>query len=215
MHVKEPELVEKVGLDAAVFLRFLRMLRWLFTGIAALTCGVLIPINVTYNLKNVKSEDRDVLSMLTIRDVQDKILFAHVVVTYLVSFGTMATVWWHWKAVIRLRKQWFRSPEYVQSFYARTLMLLDVPKRMQSDEGIRAIFDSVNAPYPTTSVHVGRHVGKLPELIEYHNDTVRELEKALVKYLKDGKIGKKRPTIKTGGFMCCGGEEKDAIDFYT
>lgn len=191
------------------------MLRWLFTGIAVLTCGVLVPINVTYNLKNVNSDDRDILSMLTIRDVHDKILFAHVTVTYLVSFMTMGTVWWHWKEVIRLRKQWFRSPEYVQSFYARTLMLMDVPKKMQSDEGIRAIFDSVNAPYPTTSVHVGRHVGKLPELIEYHNDTVRELESALVKYLKDGKIGKKRPTVRLGGFGCCGGEEKDAIDYYT
>ncbi|KAK7676754.1 hypothetical protein QCA50_020277 [Cerrena zonata] len=215
IHTKEPELVEKVGLDAAVFLRFLRMLRWLFTGIAVLTCGVLLPINITYNLKHVDKDSRDVLSMLTIRDVETRILFAHVTVTYLVSFLTMACVWWNWKQVIRLRKQWFRSPEYVQSFYARTLMLMDVPKRMQSDEGIRAIFDSVNAPYPTTSVHVGRQVGKLPELIEYHNDTVRELERALVKYLKDGKIGKKRPTIRVGGTGCCGGEEKDAIDYYT
>ena len=61
--------MDKVGLDAVTFLRFLRMMRWLFTGIAVLGCGILIPINVYYNLKHVDKEGRDILSMLTIRDV--------------------------------------------------------------------------------------------------------------------------------------------------
>lgn len=215
LHTKEPELIDKIGLDAAIFLRFLRLCRWLFTAIAALTCAVLIPINVVYNLKEVPSDSRDALSMLTIRDVQGSLLFAHVGVTYAITFVVMIFVYMHWKEVVRLRKEWFRSPEYIQSFYARTLMVTDVPRKLQSDEGIRAIFESVQVPYPTTSVHIGRKVGRLPELIEYHNDAVRDLEAVLVKYLKGGKIGKKRPTITVGGFMGMGGEKKDAIDYYT
>ena len=43
---------------------------------------------------------------------------------------------------------------------------------------------------------------------------VKELEAVLVKYLKDGKIGKKRPTKRLGGFMCFGGQTVDAIDYY-
>lgn len=215
LHTKEPVLVDKIGLDAAIFLRFLRMMRLLFTVIALLTCAVLMPVNVTFNLKNVKSEDRDVLSFLTIRDVSGDILFVHVAMTYIITFAVLGFVWLNWRQVVLLRKQWFRSPEYVQSFYARTLMINQVPKKHQSDEGIRAIFESVHAPYPTTSVHIGRHVGKLPELIEYHNEGVKELEAVLVKYLKDGKIAKERPTIRIGGFMCCGGKVYDAIDFYT
>ena len=78
--------MDKVGLDAVTFLRFLRMMRWLFTGIAVLGCGILIPINVYYNLKHVDKEGRDILSMLTIRDVSGNILFAHVAVTYLITF---------------------------------------------------------------------------------------------------------------------------------
>lgn len=86
-------------------------------------------------------------------------------------------------------------------------------------------------PYPTTAVHIGRKVGKLPELVEYHNDTVRELETYLVRYLKGGRIAKKRPTITKGGACGCGGQKnvsarrcaaypsltscQDAIDFYT
>ena len=84
-----------------------------------------------------------------------------------------------------------------------------------NDEGLKAIFESVKVPYPTTSVHIGRKVGKLPELIELHNDTVRQLEEYLVRYLKGGKIGKKRPTIRIGGFMGMGGKKLDAIDYYS
>jgi calcium permeable stress-gated cation channel len=56
-----------------------------------------------------------------------------------------------------------------------------VPKQFQSDEGLRMIFESLQVPYPTTVMHIGRKVGKLPELIEYHNTTVRVLEQVLVR----------------------------------
>lgn len=198
-----------------MFLRFLRMLRLMFTSVALLTCATLIPADIVYNLRHVNSKDRDALSMLTIRDVKDATLFAHVAVSYFITAIVLYFMYANWVQVIKLRQQWFRSPEYVESFYARTLMITGVPKQLQSDDGIRAIFQSIQVPYPTTSVHIGRRVGRLYELIEYHNNTVKELEQVLVKYLKGGKIGKKRPTIRLRGFMCCGGEVRDAIDFYT
>ncbi|TDL23029.1 DUF221-domain-containing protein [Rickenella mellea] len=215
IHVKEPELLDKVGLDAVAFLRFLRLCRWLFTSIAAVACGILLPINLIYNLRNVDIKNRDVLSMLTIRDVSGLLLYAHVAGSYVITLLVMVFVWFHWKAMLHLRHSWFRSPEYVDSFYARTLMVLHVPKKYQSDGGLRAIFDSVQMPYPTTSVHIGHRVGRLPELIEYHNDAVRELEEILVRYLKGGRIGKARPTLRRGGFLGIGGQKVDAIDFYT
>ncbi|KAL0570955.1 hypothetical protein V5O48_011012 [Marasmius crinis-equi] len=215
VRTKEPELLDKVGLDAVTFLRFNRLMRWLFTGISILTCGILIPINITYNLKNVDSKQRDLLSMMTIRDVGGNILYTHVVVTYLITFLIIGVVYYHWKKVIALRLAWFRSPEYMQSFYARTLAVTDVPRKLQSDQGLREIFASVQMPYPTTSVHIGRRVGRLPELIDFHNDTVRELEQYLVRYLKGGRLGKKRPTIRVGGTCGMGGTKRDAIDYYT
>lgn len=191
------------------------MIRWLFTAIAIIACGCLIPVNVVYNLKNVSSEERDFLSMLTLRDLTGTVLFVHVAASYVFAFLVMFFVWVNWKRMIQLRLKWFRSPEYMQSFYARTLMVQKVPKKYQSDEGIRNILETVQVPYPATSVHVGRRVGRLPELIEFHNDAVRELEKVLVRYLKGGKIAEKRPTLRKGGFMGIGGTKYDAIDFYT
>lgn len=215
IHTKEPVLLDKVGLDAVAFLRFLRMLRWMFTILALGACGILLPINLVYNLKKVDSKDRDVLSMLTLRDLTGPVLFVHVAATYIFTFIILALCWINWKRMIELRLTWFRSPEYINSFYARTLMIQKVPKKYQTDEGIRSILETVQVPYPATSVHIGRRVGRLPELIEFHNQAVRELEQVLVTYLKGGKIGKKRPTVSRGGFLGIGGKKYDAIDFYT
>ncbi|EGO00856.1 hypothetical protein SERLA73DRAFT_50768, partial [Serpula lacrymans var. lacrymans S7.3] len=214
-NTREPELVQKLGLDAATFLRFTRMIRYLFSIIAFLACAILIPVDVTYNLAHVDPANRDVLSILTIRDLQGSTLFAHVALSYVITAAVMYFVWKNWKEMLALRHEWFRSPEYIDSFYARTLAITRVPRSYQSDEGIRAIFESVQVPYPTTSVNIGRRVGKLPELIEYHNTAVKELEQVLVTYLKGGHIAKERPTIRIGGWCGMGGVKKDSIDFYT
>ncbi|KAF8520851.1 DUF221-domain-containing protein [Gautieria morchelliformis] len=215
IHSKEPYLLDKIGLDAVVFLRFLRLLRWLFLAVAILTCAVLIPINVSYNLAHVSQDRRDILSMLTIRDVQGNVLFAHIAAEYVITGLVMFLVFINWRTMVRLRHMYYRSPEYTQSFYARTLIVHRVPKALQSDQGLKSLFASLSIPYPATSVHIARRVGRLPELIKYHNDAVRDLEAVLVRYLKDGKADHKRPTVTVGGFLGMGGTKKDAIDFYT
>lgn len=93
-------------------------------------------------------------------------------------------------------------------------MVLKVPRKLQSDQGLQSLFDSLRIPYPATAVHIGRKVGQLPDLVEYHNQAVRDLEQVLVTYLKDGEVGKKRPVITQGGFWGMGGKKVDAIDFY-
>ncbi len=163
----------------------------------------------------VDSRQTDILSILTIRDVKGSSLYATIAVSYLITALVIILVYIYWRKMVQLRKDWFRSPEYQNSFYARTLSITHVPKKLQSDKGINSILDTVKMPYPATAVHISRQVGVLPELIKYHNQTVRELEAILVKYLKSGKVGSKRPTIRVGGCCGIGGARKDAIEFYT
>ncbi|KZT53055.1 DUF221-domain-containing protein [Calocera cornea HHB12733] len=209
----EDALMHLIGLDAVAYLRFGRMLRYIFIIIAALLCAVLIPVNVVYTKKN--TTNYNTLSMLTIGSVSGNILYVHVGMTYLITFIILGFVYMNWRRMVYLRRQFFNSPEYLESFYARTLMIRHVPPEYQSDRGIQAIFQSLQAPYPTSDVYIGRRVGNLPELVEYHNDTVRELEHKLVSYLKGGRVAKKRPTIRIGAKAGCGGEVVDAIDYYT
>lgn len=213
LHTKEPELVDKLGLDAATFLRFLHMMRWLFTAIAVLGAASLIPLDLWFNL-HYHVESTDILSKISIRDVTGNTLYAHLIASYVFTIIVMGFVFVHWRAMLHLRKAWFRSPDYLESFHARTLIVTRVPKDLQSDAEIEKVFQSVRVPYPTTAVHVGRSVGSLSLIIEEHNNIVRKLEGYLVSYLKDGKIRKKRPTIRLGGFMGMGGNKVDAINHY-
>ena len=51
--MKESDLVDKIGLDAVTFIRFLRLLCEIFILTVVLCCGALIPVNIVYNIKNI------------------------------------------------------------------------------------------------------------------------------------------------------------------
>lgn len=55
----------------------------------------------------------------------------------------------------------------------------------------------------------------MPDLVEEHNQAVRELEQILTSYTKDGKLASKRPTMRIGGFFGCGGKQVDSIEYMT
>ncbi|CAA7260523.1 unnamed protein product [Cyclocybe aegerita] len=211
LHNHEPELLGKIGLDAVAFLRFLHLMRWLFTLTAIVACGVLIPLDFLYTL-SIQPEQYDLLSAMTIRDVEGVRLYAHIGLVYFITLLLMVLIHHHWHAMYRLRNDWFASPEYQFAFYARALCITNIPRRSRSDEGLWKIFERMKLPYRVTSVHIGRRVGALPDLIDEHNETVQELEGVLAKQLKDGGH---RPGIRIGGCCGIGGRRRDAIKFYT
>lgn len=65
----------------------------MFLCIAGLCCAVLIPINVAYNLNYVNSNSRNYLLMLTMSKVRSNWLWAHVVVTYVVTAMAFYFIW--------------------------------------------------------------------------------------------------------------------------
>jgi hypothetical protein len=142
-------------------------------------------------------------------------LFAHIGSTYLITLFIVVLVHNHWRAMYRLRNQWFRSAEYQNLFHARTLCVTHIPGRRQSDAGLRNIFTGMQLPYPVTSVHIGRSVGHLPKLIKRHNETVKELEILVLKYMNSSQSETTRLTIRVGGCCGMGGKREDAIKFYT
>ncbi|KAI7941214.1 hypothetical protein MJO28_013499 [Puccinia striiformis f. sp. tritici] len=215
----EKELLAQIGLDAVVFLRFLRMCRWMCSLLALLACAMLIPCDVAYNLKH-KDEyvttTSNTLAMVSISNVRGSWLYVHVVYGYLVTFMVIYVIYVNYKTVVRLRWQWFRTPEYQNSIYSRSIMMTHVGSKHMSDTGLQTLLTQLHIPYPTTAVHIGRRVGMLAFLIERHNQTVRDLEQVLVTYLKGGKPSATRPTIRIGRkFLGFGGRKVDKIDFYT
>ena len=217
MRTKENELVEKLGLDAALFLRFTRMMRNIFTILAIVGCGVLIPVNVfaaTFDTTGIYWLTR----MTPSRMYGSSAYWVYVIAAYVFDGIIFFFLWINYKAVLRLRRAYFDSPEYQRSLHARTLLLTDIPKELRSDEGIVKITEDVKATGDTPRAAIARNVKDLPDLVEEHEETVRRLEKHLARYLKNpDALPAKRPTCKVNknDKAYTKGQQVDAIEYLT
>ncbi|KAI0474468.1 hypothetical protein F4859DRAFT_95085 [Xylaria cf. heliscus] len=214
---REQVLAEKIGVDAALFLRFTKMSRNLMIVLSVVGCGVYIPLNVIENGRNQALDNTNVFIRLTPLGVWGAACWAHVIVSYVFDILVCFFIWWNYRAVTHLRRQYLDSPEYQESLHSRTLMITDIPSAYQTDAGVSQIVDEVDNVGDHSGI-VARNVKGLPELIKEHDEVVKELESVLAKYLKNpDKLPAKRPRCKTQkGDPCYSAVTKvDAIDYLT
>ena len=216
---KEAELVEKVGLDATVFLRFTRMCRNIFVLVTVVAIPVLLPANVISSRKNPSdTAGHEFLTLSTPQFVTGAALWVHVVCAWAINIIVTFFLWRNYAAVTRLRRQYFESAEYLTALHSRTLMLTDIPSASRTDEGILRLTDEVEQTSGLPRAAIARNVKELPELIEEHDKAVRELESVLAKYLKNpDNLPANRPTITPSKKYRKnnGGQKVDAIDYLT
>ncbi|KAI0373932.1 hypothetical protein BV20DRAFT_1049372 [Pilatotrama ljubarskyi] len=185
LYLDETKLVDEIGLDAVIYLRFLRMCRRLFTAVAILTCVVLLPFNITFNIAHVNPQARDVLSMLTIRDVEySDWIFAHIAVTYAITFLVIAFLADHLQEVDSLVESSQERRKGPALSNARTFMVTSIPVERQSDGGLHSL---LNPPAgeestgwiekeakATLGVCIGRRMDRLVNLLDEYDNTVRD-----------------------------------------
>ncbi|CAO3565909.1 unnamed protein product [Mortierella alpina] len=212
----DDELVDKIGLDAVVFIRFIRQCRQIFILMAIIGCGILIPINVVTTIRAQPDGKMptDKISMLTIAEIMDlKFLWAHVAGIWTFSGIMIFAIFHAYRSFLRYRIRYFESAAYQENMASRTLMLAGLPNSLQSDDKLAKFMSGLDVKEKPVQAVVGRKVDKLPELMEKHKKMVTALEKVLTKHYSDpNKPPKKRPTVSTG-HIC--GSKVDAIDYYS
>ncbi|OBT50570.1 hypothetical protein VE04_09466, partial [Pseudogymnoascus sp. 24MN13] len=204
---QEQDLIRHMGLDAAVFLRFTRMCRNIFLSISVIGCAILIPINLR------KGTGTSFVDKLTPLSTSGSPTWAQVVCAYLFNIVVSGFLWFNYRKIVQLRRQYYDSPEYLASLHARTLMINDIPKAYCTDEG--------GADFVVLAPAIARNVKDLPDLIAQHEGTVRKLEKHLAKYLKNpDQLPPARPTCAPskkdpsyGSYAK--GQKVDAIEYLT
>lgn len=123
--MKEDVLVEKIGLDATIFLRFTKMCRNIFLILSLVGCGILIPVNVIggKQMYNTSGWSVEGLMKMTPQYMYGGIFWAFVGCAYAFNIVVMYFLWRNYKAVTRLRRAYLDSPEYQASLSSRTLMV--------------------------------------------------------------------------------------------
>lgn len=118
----ELDLIDKIGLDAAIFLRFTRMCRNIFLVLTLLGCAIMIPINVSKsNSKN--SVDLSTFSLMTPLSVYNNPLWTHVACAWAFDIIVAYFLWSNYRVVRDLRQRYFQSEEYQKSLHARTVLV--------------------------------------------------------------------------------------------
>jgi len=119
LKTKEQDLLPLIGLDAIVFLRTLRMCRNIFLILAVIGCGILIPINLSQGVE----KGADVIAKVTPLNTFGRANWGMTIVAWIFNLVLAGFLWWNYRAVLKLRRQYYESPEYQASLHARTLMV--------------------------------------------------------------------------------------------
>lgn len=123
LHTNEAALIQQIGMDATMFLRFIRMCRNMFLVLALIGVGILVPVNVTYCIKEYGGKPTKWIMQITPRDVWGAPQWAQVVVAWLFNLVIMGFLWFNYRKIMQLRRQYFETDEYQNSLHARTLMV--------------------------------------------------------------------------------------------
>src|SRR4051794_32381989 len=121
---KEQELVTLIGLDATVFLRVLRMCRNLFLSLSVVGCAILIPTNLA---KGTFTGPVNIITKVSPINTFGQANWAITICAWLFNIVLAGFLWWNYRAVLKLRRQYYESSEYQASLHARTLMVSIIP----------------------------------------------------------------------------------------
>lgn len=195
---REPQLIETVGLDAAVFLRFTKMCRNIMIILSIIGCLIMIPVNISQSQGNSFQASLSAFSTMTpLYVTNNSAIWSQVVCAWAFDIIIAYFLWRNYRAVRTLRRQYFESSDYQRSLHARTLMITDIPPPDRSDEGILRLTDEVNPTAALPRAVIGRTVRDLPQTIKEHEEAVRQLESVLAKYLKrPDQLPAKRPMMR-------------------
>ncbi|XP_066922063.1 uncharacterized protein [Clytia hemisphaerica] len=197
---KDEDIFMLAGMDALVFLRFMRLM--LKFAVCSLPYGicVLIPLNVHGG--NGLDDGLEKMSMSNVEE-KSAYLWAHWVAVYLYSILILVFCLQEWKVYISFRQRHLKNA--TSSDFA--VLVKELPKNMTDDD---TLYEFVNELFPNevASVYVIRDLGKYKTLVEKHDLTVLQWEDS--KFFDDSNDEKK---MMTKG-CCCFGEKVEATQEY-
>ncbi|KAJ1558136.1 hypothetical protein HK405_014350, partial [Cladochytrium tenue] len=129
---------------------------------------------------------------------------------WLISIVAYVLFYLTWADYIKLRKDWFNSKSFQESYNNRLLLVTDIPESLHYDGKLLEYITSVSGKHKPRQAVLNPDVNKLEKLVKEHQKATVKLEKILAKYLKDpDNLPANRPTMnnpKTG-------QRVDAIGF--
>ncbi|KAK2807329.1 hypothetical protein FQN50_005484 [Emmonsiellopsis sp. PD_5] len=204
------EFIQKCGLDAYFFLRYLRMLLKIFLPLALIIIPVLIPINkaggkdtnaiLSRNGTRWNVTGLDQLAWGNVTPEHTHRYWAHLVLAVVVVVYVCAVFFDELRGYIRLRQTYLTSPQHRLRASATTVLVTAIPSKWLSVEALDGLFDVF--PGGVRNIWINRNLDELNEKVKLRNKLALVLEAAETELIKKCKRAQlklaKRQARKSG-----------------
>lgn len=197
-NTKNSEFIQKCGLDAYFFLRYLRMLLKLFVPLACIVLPILLPINATggnntaggynsnYGNNTATVGGMNVLAWSNVSVDKHQRFWAHLVLAICIVIYVCYLAFYELRAYVRIRQAFLTSPQHRLRASATTVLVKAIPDKWNSAEALEGLFDVY--PGGVRNVWINRDFQALSDKVKRRDELAKKLESAemnLVKLCKE------------------------------
>lgn len=229
----DPEqIIQKNGLDAYCFLRFLRLMAFIFGPMFFFSWAILLPVYAAHSGGLKEGLDRFTFGNVGLNKTPR--LAAPLILAYLFTIYILYLLRSEMEGFIAKRQDFFISKAHSKLAQSRTVLVTGVPHDLLNDEALRKFTSYL--PGGARHIWIVRDLGKLPDLYDRRAEAFAKLESgetSLFALAQKGKVKpaaaelenagaewakhvdvKKRPQHKLG-FLGLIGKKVDTIDWAT
>ncbi|KAF9127659.1 hypothetical protein BGW39_005695 [Mortierella sp. 14UC] len=194
IRVHDNMLVDRIGLDAYMYLRFLRMSAILFSAFTLVGIPILIPLNVIGGVASLPPQPGATIYML----------------------------WKEMQEYTRRRHAYMMSEKHARTPQSTTILVTAIPKGLNTEKALFEIFNRF--PGGVRSIWLNKNPSELIKLCEERDEVALKLEAAEYNYVrsaygekskKDGDIKEPQRPIGRTSSVPLVGPKVDLIEFYS
>ncbi|GAB1218530.1 hypothetical protein ATERTT37_007789 [Aspergillus terreus] len=204
------EFIQKCGLDAYFFLRYLRMLLKIFVPLACIILPVLLPLNKVdgkdQTYKNGTGGEQwnvtglDQLAWGNVAPENTDRYWGHLIMALIVIIYVCAVFFDELRGYIRLRQSYLTSPQHRLRASATTVLVTAIPESWLSVEALESLYDVF--PGGIRNIWINRNFDDLNEKVKERDALALKLEAAetdLIIKCKKAQIKQAKAEAKKAG----------------
>nr|OQO26374.1 hypothetical protein B0A51_06936 [Rachicladosporium sp. CCFEE 5018] len=176
------QFIQKSGLDAYFFLRYLRMLLKIFVPLALLLLPILLPIN-RFSGGDTESKGISILSISNVApEHTGHRLWAHLFLAITVVIYVCYVIFKELRGYIRVRQAYLTSPQHRIRASATTVLVTGIPKKWLTTEALDGLYDVF--PGGIRNIWINRNFDELADKISLRDKFAKSLEDAETNLIK-------------------------------
>ncbi|KAH7386248.1 hypothetical protein BKA64DRAFT_138209 [Cadophora sp. MPI-SDFR-AT-0126] len=201
------EVINKCGLDAYFFLRYLQTLLVIFIPLALVILPILVPLNyhggrgphyanetAGTNVEGVNVKGLDVLAWGNVRPTHTKRYWAHLILALLVIVWVCGVFFTELRVYIKVRQDYLTSAEHRLRASATTVLVSAIPSKWLTTEALGGLYDVF--PGGIRNIWINRNFDELLEKIKQRDEIFLKLEGAETELVRLAKKAQKKQLEK-------------------